>query len=436
MANRASRRHVRWLIMLASLALVLAACADDGEDDGDDPATDETTDDAADDEDAAGDDDAEDDGEDEGDGEAEADGEPITVGIVTSTSGLLASYGEDYVEGLEIGLDYATDGTGAVNGRPIELSTVDDGGEPDQAISAGVDLVGEGVNILAGTASSGVAVQMSSFAEENQVLYISGPAATDALTGANDYTFRSGRQTWQDVVAASALVDDLEGETVVALVQDSEFGAANVGAVTTVLGDEMGAEVTPIEVPLSATEFTPFAQQIRDADPALVFVAWAGDTTGAMWETMEQQGILADFPVTTGLADRASWPLYGPAGPEIDFLNHYYGGGPDNPVNDVLVEELGGVADIFHADGFVAAQMIVRALGEAGPDDVDGMISALEGWTFDAPKGTQTVRESDHAMLQPMFLVSMENVDDDPENIEVTLIETLEPEATAPPEAE
>ena len=425
MAIRASRRGARWLVALSTLALVLAACADDA-DEVDDTAADDTEE--ADDEVEVDDDPDEDD--------AEPAGDPVRIGVITSTSGLLASYGEDYLEGLEVGLDYATDGTGAVDGHPIEFDIVDDAGEPDQAISAGVDLVGEGVNILAGTTSSGVAVQMASFAEENQVLYISGPAATDAITGANDYTFRSGRQTWQDVVAASALVDDLDGQTVVALVQDSEFGAANVAAVSAVLGEEMGAEVTPIEVPLSATEFTPFAQQVRDADPELVFVAWAGDTTGAMWETMEAQDILDDFTVTTGLAEQATWPLYGPAGPEIQFLNHYYGDAPDNEVNDVLVEGVGGTADIFHADGFVAAQMIVRAIGEAGPDDVDGMISALEGWTFDAPKGTQTIRASDHAMLQPMFLASMENMDDDPENIEVTLLDTLEPEATAPPEAE
>jgi branched-chain amino acid transport system substrate-binding protein len=47
--------------------------------------------------------------------------------------------------------------------------------------------------------------------------------------------------------------------------------------------------------------------------------------------------------------------------------------------------------------------MIVRAVEQAGGDNVDKMIKALEGWTFDAPKGSQTIRAGDHAMLQPMF---------------------------------
>ena len=35
------------------------------------------------------------------------------------------------------------------------------------------------------------------------------------------------------------------------------------------------------------------------------------------------------------------------------------------------------------------------------------MISALEGWSFTGPKGQQTIRASDHAMLQPMFQVKL-----------------------------
>ena len=38
------------------------------------------------------------------------------------------------------------------------------------------------------------------------------------------------------------------------------------------------------------------------------------------------------------------------------------------------------------------------------------MISALEGWSFTGPKGQQTIRASDHAMLQPMFQVKLQEV--------------------------
>ena len=41
---------------------------------------------------------------------------PIKVGIVYSRTGLLASYGAQYIQGLRYGLAYATKGTNAVNG--------------------------------------------------------------------------------------------------------------------------------------------------------------------------------------------------------------------------------------------------------------------------------------------------------------------------------
>ncbi|MEO2105091.1 MAG: ABC transporter substrate-binding protein, partial [Actinomycetota bacterium] len=165
------------------------AAGDDATDDAADEPTDDPADEATDDTDEATEDDEADD--------AAADGEPIVVGIVTSTSGLLGGFGEQYLAGLEAGMDYATDGTRAVNGRPIELEIVDDGGDAEQAITAATDLVGQGVTILAGTVSSGVATQIGPFAEENDVLYISGPAASDAITGLNSHTFRSGRQSFQ-----------------------------------------------------------------------------------------------------------------------------------------------------------------------------------------------------------------------------------------------
>jgi branched-chain amino acid transport system substrate-binding protein len=359
----------------------------------------------------------------------EAMGDPIRVGIITSTSGALQGYGNQYLAGLEAGLDFATDGTGAVNGQAIEFVISDDGGDPEAAISQATELVGQGVSIIAGTVVSGVAVQMAGFAEENNILYISGPAASDAITGVNANTFRSGRQSYQDVATAASLVET-DGGTVLVYAQDTEFGAANVGAVEAVLGPR-GFTVDSLLVPGAETEFTGYSDQINQAAPDLVFVAWAGETSGAMWQAMNQQGVFDTAPVATGLADTVTWPFYGEAATGISFLSHYFAAAPDNPVNDFMVENV-DVADLFTPDGFVAAQMIVQALTEAGPDDIEGMIAALEGWTFEAPKGTQTVRASDHAMIQPMFTARLV---DNGGTLEGELLGTLEPDATAPPES-
>ncbi|MGW3619254.1 substrate-binding domain-containing protein [Micromonospora arida] len=325
---------------------------------------------------------------------------PVKVGLVYSQSGALASYGKQYIEGFKAGLDFATKGTGKVGDRKIELTEVDDAGDPAKAVSAAKDLIGKGTKIIAGSTASGVALQVAPIAAQNKVLFISGPAATDAVTGANKYTFRSGRQSYQDVVTAKSFIGDPSGKKVVVFAQDGAFGDANEAAVKAVIGSA-GATVSSVRAPASATEFTPFASQIKAAKPDLLFVAWAGTTAPAMWQTLDQQGVLSSTTVVTGLDIRASWPTFGAAGAKISFLSHYFDGASDTEASKALKAKVNTI-DLFHPDGFAAAQMVVRAAQEGG-DDVDKMVTALEGWNFDGVKGKMTIRAADHALLQPMF---------------------------------
>ncbi|MEU8155271.1 substrate-binding domain-containing protein [Micromonospora sp. NPDC048986] len=325
---------------------------------------------------------------------------PVKVGLVYSQSGALASYGKQYIEGFKAGLDFATQGTGKVGDRKIELTEVDDAGDPAKAVSAAKDLIGKGAKIIAGSTASGVALQVAPIAAQNKVLFISGPAATDAVTGANKYTFRSGRQSYQDVVTAKSFIGDPTGKKVVVFAQDGAFGDANEAAVKAVIGSA-GATVSSVRAPASATEFTPFASQIKTAKPDLLFVAWAGTTAPAMWQTLDQQGVLSSTTVVTGLDIRASWPTFGAAGAKISFLSHYFDGASDTEASKALKATVNTI-DLFHPDGFAAAQMVVRAAQEGG-DDVDKMVTALEGWSFDGVKGKMTIRAADHALLQPMF---------------------------------
>ncbi|MEW2440576.1 substrate-binding domain-containing protein [Micromonospora marina] len=330
------------------------------------------------------------------------DAAPVKVGLVYSQSGPLASYGKQYIEGFKAGLDFATKGTGKVGDRTIEVTEADDAGDPAKAVSAAKDMIGKGTKIIAGSTSSGVALQVAPIAAQNKVLFISGPAATDAVTGANKYTFRSGRQSWQDVVTARSFIGDAAGKKVVVFAQDGAFGDANEAAVKAVIGGA-GANVSSVRAPASATEFTPFASQIKAAKPDLLFVAWAGTTAGAMWQTLDQQGVLASTTVVTGLDIRASWPTFGAAGSKISFLSHYFDGASDTEAAKAAKAKVpGGTLDLFHPDGFAAAQMVVRAVQEGG-DDVEKMVKALEGWEFEGVKGTMKIRAEDHALLQPMY---------------------------------
>jgi branched-chain amino acid transport system substrate-binding protein len=357
----------------------------------------------------------------------------IKIGIVYPRTGAFAPYGAEYLSGLRLGLNYATGGTGKVNGHTIEFTLVDDGTDAAKAVSGAKDLIGQGYKIIAGTALSGAALQLAPLAEQNKILYIAGPATADALSGVNDYTFRSGRQIYQDVKASTAYLKGAVGKNVVVFAQDIAFGQGNVAAVRRVFGDLSNQKVDSLLVPFTAQDFTPYARQLRQKNPDLVFVAWAGTSTQAAFTALDQQGVFDSVDtVVTGLAERATWPAYGPALNKIKFLNHYNAAAPKNKVNDWLVKSMarrGQLPDLFTPDGFVGAQMMVRAL-KASTTDVSKMISALEGWSFTGPKGQQEIRASDHAMLQPMFLVRLSQTGG---KYNVTTTVRLRAKHTAPP---
>jgi branched-chain amino acid transport system substrate-binding protein len=358
---------------------------------------------------------------------------PVTVGLIYSKTGFLGSYGVQYAEGFQVGLNYATHGTGMAGGHKIVVEERDDAGDPVKAVAAGKDLIGQGVHILAGSTSSGVALQMAALAGGNKVLFISGAAATDAVTGDNRYTFRSGRQTMQDVLTAGTIVGtNLRGKQVLVFAQDFAFGQANVAAVRAVLGSE-GASVQSVLAPLTVNDFSPFAQKVKDAHPDLLFIAWAGATAGAMWKSLDDQHVFDTTRVVTGLDQRASYPTFGPVAGKITFLSHYFYQAPHNRVNAALVAALakqGKVPDLFDPDGFVAAQMIVHAIEAADGDDPAKTVPALEGWSFLAPKGEEVVRPADHALLQPMFVAKLEAAGS---GFEPKLLRTIPREAVAPP---
>lgn len=368
-------------------------------------------------------------------GTTTAAGAPVKVAVIYSKTGALSAYGQEYLAGFQAGLSYATGGTGSIDGHEIQVTYTDDGGDPAKAVAATKQYVGEGDKIIAGTTDSGIATQLAPLAAQNKVLYISGPAASDAITGVNKYTFRSGRQTYQDVATAGTFVGDPKGKKVLVFAQDSVFGKGNAAAVTKVLGSR-GAQVSSLLVPSGTTDLTPFAQQAKQAGSDLVFVAWAGDTTGAMWQALDQQGVLASSTVATGLANSASFTAYGTAATKINFLSYYFPGAPDNPVNKAMTDAItaaGGTPDLFSPDGFVAAQMIAHAVqAPGGGSDVDAMVGALEGWTFDAPKGSTTIRAADHAMLQPMFQAKLVAAGS---GYSPTLVATVPAADTAPPQS-
>ena len=336
----------------------------------------------------------------------------VKVGFIYSRTGALAGFGAEELEGFQYGLRWLKSQHNTCGGHKLSVTFVDDQGVAATGVNAAKDLIGQGYKIIAGSTSSGVATAVAPIADQNNVLFISGPAAVDALTGLNRHTFRAGRQNYQDVMTAAGILPPKSvGKKIVVFAEDTAFGAGNFSAVQQVFGPK-GHIVSKILVPFQTADLTPYAQQLKNANADLVFVAWAGSNSAAMWQALDQQKVLDTTDVMTGVADRVTYQTFGPiVGPKAKLLQHYNYQGPKNKVNTWLVKTMkrrsGHVPDLFTPDGFNIALMVCHAVQVAKGDNVDKMISALEGWQFLGPKGVERIRKADHALIQPMFIVSL-----------------------------
>ena len=359
----------------------------------------------------------------------------IKVGMILEQTGIYSAYETEWRQGFNIGLKYATNGTDKVNGQKLNINWDDDADNPTTAVSDFKAYVGAGYKIIGGTGDSSIADELAPLAAQNKALYISGAAADDAITGVNRYTFRSGRQTYQDVQTAKSYVQALgTGKTILVLGQDFAFGQSYVTDAANAF-KSLGDTVDSLLVPLTTTDFTSTALQVQQDHPDIIFLAWAGTTGAPLMQALQQEGALTTAHVVTGLANIVTYPFYGTIGTSFNYLSLYVSAGSTNKLNDYLIKAMEQKyhqqPDLFTPDGFVWAQMLVRAIQTGDGTNVNKMISGLAGWSFLAPKGEQTIRASDHAMLQPMYQVSLVSTING--GYKPVVLRTLSASATAPP---
>jgi branched-chain amino acid transport system substrate-binding protein len=339
----------------------------------------------------------------------------IKIGVITSTSGGLKSYGDAYIDGLEWGLKYYTNGKNSVDGRKFVITKKDDGADPASATASFKEMVGDGTNIIVGTAASGVALTLAPLAAQNKVLYISGPAKNDAITSAaNKYVFRSGNTSLQDF-APLQRIKPIKGKKVILFVEDNPFGLGNIFAARAYLTSK-GALFEEIKVPTTTVDFTPFAKRAADAKGAYIFIAWSNAATaGAMFTSLVQQKAYATARPITGLAGVDTYDIYGTLleGSNAILTNSYFPGVVKGKAATAIAADYakaGKTQDLFTATGVNAAQMIIAAVKGNKDLNVDKMITKLESLTFVGLTGLTKVNPTNHTLIQSMFLTKLTKV--------------------------
>lgn len=350
--------------------------------------------------------------------------EPVKVGVITDQTGALAIYGSHIMAAFPLGMEYATGAAAEgdsymLDDCEIEVLYRDDQSNAETSVAVARELIEvEGVDILVGSVSSGVTAGIQQLAADNDVIHIAAPAAANDLTGAtfNPNSFRVSRNNYQDGVSICEYIPT-QYETFVQIAPDYSFGYGGAQAyrdACTVNGGTFVAD--DIFAPADTTDFTPYMEQILDSGAEAWLVTWAGGGFVAMLQAAQDLGVLDEMSLASPFVDNVVMPTFfaNAIGSTSTILYHYTQ--PQNEVNDWLVAkagESGAYPDLFWADGMNAALLVTEALKATGGDaSADALRPAIEGITFEGPKGTIEIRAEDHVAIQDMYVVTLTNLDD------------------------
>ncbi|HEY7470205.1 MAG TPA: ABC transporter substrate-binding protein [Acidimicrobiia bacterium] len=282
------RRRVRSLALLAVLALIIAACADDGAGDTTEaPATTEapgttaapaTTEPAP--------------------STTAAPGEPIKIGMLADLSVTFTPWGVNVRDGMLLAAE-EINAAGGVDGRMIEIVIQDSENDAEVGVTGFERLVEEGVVAVGGILSSGVGAPVSPVAEELQMPTFLVKSGTEAaLTAESRYVFRTCLPAAPMDAGPVLQYAQEEGLTNVGvIVADYPWGQSFKAAVESTFegsGVDFG-EIQVAPVPPD-TDFTPFVRAMADAGAELVIAT--GHPPGNAAIVTLSADLIGDVPVT------------------------------------------------------------------------------------------------------------------------------------------
>ncbi|MCA8869352.1 MAG: substrate-binding domain-containing protein [Rhodobacteraceae bacterium] len=339
--------------------------------------------------------------------------DPIKIALVHGVSGSsFEAFSKQSETGFKMGIEYATGGSNTIKGHPVELIYKDTQFKPDVARAVLAEAYGDDDVLLAvGATSSGVTKGMLPIAEEYEKILIVEPAVADSLTGpdSNRYVFKTSRNSSMDMQAQALALKPDANLYVATIAEDYAFGHDGIDAFKAALKGSGATVVTEEYVPQGTADFTAATERmfnaLKDKDGRkviLVYIAGGGDAPGKI-KAMDPDRY--GIEISMGGHILPVLPTY-KRFPGMEGAVYYYYESYQNPINDWLVKEhmarFGTPPDFFTAGGMAAALAVVKAIETADSLETEDLIKAMEGMTWDTPKGPMTFRPEDHQALQSM----------------------------------
>lgn len=326
-------------------------------------------------------------------GSGNANSDTITIGQIGPITGNYAIYGISTFNGVELAMEQFGD----INGKKVVASTIDDQGNPADAINAYSKLVdGEKVSAIIGGVTSGSTSAIVEASKANNTPMVTPTATLDSITSLGTNIFRACfKDSYQGNVMAEYAKDKLNAKTAAIIYNNSSDYSSGLYEAFKETFEANGGTIVAVEAYSdSDVNFKVQLSKIQSANPDVVFAP----------DYYEKIALLAKQVRDTGITAT----LLGPDGwdgvlelvtdPEV--LNNSYISNAfsvDDPSESVqkfikdYEAKYGETPNGFAASGYDAAMVMLEALKVAdtnGELNNEGIIKALHETNVEGINGT------------------------------------------------
>ena len=213
------------------------------------------------------------------------------MGALFPLSGADALIGDEASRGVQLALD-AVNQAGGIAGRPLGLAVADAVGQNEAESIARALIATDGLNLLLGTGTSGLAYPGSDAAELAQIPYIEVNAAADGITGRNfKFLIRICLTTTMIAACATAAIARQFPNAPIGLLFNT--GATEGAIAAAALAQWQAARITPllsIGYPPDAASLHEEVGRLKRAGARVVLHAAGQDDVLVFFEALQDAG--------------------------------------------------------------------------------------------------------------------------------------------------
>jgi branched-chain amino acid transport system substrate-binding protein len=238
----------------------------------------------------------------------------VLIGNASPLTGPLSWVGAHYLVGTELAVD-DLNAKGGVLGEQVQLISVDDACDTEQAVVAAQKLISDGVGFVVGHVCSGAAIAAAPVYEAAGVIMMSSSATNPRLTeeGRANVLRVVGRDDQQGIIAGDYLAQHWQGKKIAILHDGQPYGAGIAAETRNQLSKRGINEILYEQITPGQVDYTDVVSRLAAAGIDVLYYGGYVPEAGLLIRQARERDYGVQLVSADGLSSEDFWLIAGTA---------------------------------------------------------------------------------------------------------------------------